>query len=440
MAEYTARKLMHCWDEIKLWWSWWGWWYICSVDYTQANTLIPWAAWADIAFITSYSTNSGPWCCVWTLQIKPSDCCCLYSSCTFAKNEDWHICVWWYPNGRVSFFSSVNAWWGDVACVDVLVVWWWGAAYYTSLWWWWWVCYIEKLPLYTQWVMPVTVWRWWKATSNCCSWYSNQTLWWISSFWWVIAYWWNTSWFAKSWKPQNKEYWTAGSFKPTNWCYYLYACWWAWWYDKWCNANLVATCLWPSDCRTTSEWYEAWLITGQWNWWDWFTSDINWTSHVYWWWGWAWAVPWANWFWAWNIWVTGYWMALPSCWWWAWWNWAWCDSYCLPVYWYNNCYTCTVPNCCYIVNDPWDHNCNAKYYWWWGGWWTRSWLTYTSYWIWWDWCQWIVIIRYPTDWSYWLKNDTSWWTITTCTIDWKEWRIHTFTNVECVECFYPIFK
>jgi hypothetical protein len=45
----------------------------------------------------------------------------------------------------------------------------------------------------------------------------------------------------------------------------------------------------------------------------------------------------------------------------------------------------------------------------------------------WNWCQWIAIVRYPTDWSYWITCAT-WWTVTTCTINWVEYNIHTFTS------------
>jgi hypothetical protein len=78
----------------------------------------------------------------------------------------------------------------------------------------------------------------------------------------------------------------------------------------------------------------------------------------------------------------------------------------------------------------------ATYYWWWGGgaYWCSTYSQASC--AWWDWCQWIVILRYKTDWSCWISNQSRWWTKTTC---W-DYTIHTFTDTSWTLQFIPVFK
>lgn len=110
--------------------------------------------------------------------------------------------------------------------------------------------------------------------------------------------------------------------------------------------------------------------------------------------GWAWKC-WFGWWW----WGGTYYFNSQDCWWawgtwggWAWWN---CDQ-------------------------NW---CNATCYWWWWGWWASR---YEGTYNWGDGCQWIVIVKYASDWSDWISCAT-WGTVTTETIDDVEYCVHTFT-------------
>lgn len=275
-------------------------------------------------------------------------------------------------------------WWGWVKswCIDILVVWWWGGGTTQYVSWWWWAWWFIECSWYVlnslDVCYPVTVWCWW-CSQFCTIIECKGSNWWDSCFHSIKACWW---W---SWKPRGCSTSTIG--------------WWSWWGWDYCY-----------------QYNYPWLwIDWQWNkWWNW-CLHYNW-----WWWGWAWTAwcngseaSWGNW-WAWKCssiswelcryaWGWG-WGAWGTCTWWTWWCWWWWN-------WVNTCNT-------------W---CNATYYWWWWGWWdSRHWT----------WYQWVVILRYKTDWSCWIKNTSIGW----CKYECWDYTIHCFTCVDFTECFIPVFK
>jgi len=199
--------------------------------------------------------------------------------------------------------------------------------------------------------------------------------WWENScFWSCVAYAWWT-------------WWTWNTYGQTWWC------WWSWWWAWWtCFVSMNACCRnfqwlnyadqWKPWKMAQQDYYWwgwgwAWETTIYWTvWWDWFTTDISWASCTYaWWW-------------------TG-WRCTSA--WWAGWGWkgAGCWTY-----------------------AAWDWT----YYWWgWGGWYYCS----TNC-CWWRWYQWIVILRYKTDWSSWINPDCALWWCKYCCWD---YTIHCFDSV-----------
>lgn len=410
------------WKELWWWWGWWGWWYICTYDNQNNTANTTWPPNASLAIVSTYQTTS-PWSQRWWTavtvardQIWPRNSITCWNSVYTTVNNDW-TCICAYSNcanTQIAFFTKANQWDWKVAYVDILTVWWWAWSYSQCWWSWWWVYEMTKMPIYTQWPSPISVWKWWTATSGCCAWWQTSALW-ITTWWWTIQC---------SWTPLDKQRWTSCTLKKTEWCYSITNYWWAWWVSGWQNGNCNWRCVWcawynSDKCDLVVDWALPWW---------WYTSRITWQERTYWWWWWnGYSCCWC--FYPWNYWwASDKVLVLPSCWGWAWWNWYWSNQYVFRVNWYNWCSSCVMPDCCFTYNDVWNHCCDATYYWWWWWWW------------WWKWCQWVAIIRYPTDWSYWLSNNTLWWTVTTEVIDWKEYRIHTFTDTDHVCCFYPVFK
>ena len=261
--------------------------------------------------------------------------------------------------------------------IDLLVVggggWWsaWEDRYIYRWWWGWWAGWYIYCEAY--------------PLDKECSQY-NVLVW----AWWV---WKNTSAAANVW------HWWNSCFGS------IVACWgWQWWYENWCDwwswgwgwGNRI----W---CWIVWQWHNGWWIYWQywwwwgwaaeagcnwkctcwWKWWDWCLNSISWEAVYYSWWGW------------------GSWYSCPGWLWWCWWwNWShananWCDA---PCYW-----------------------------WWWGGGWKNGTCR------WWNWCQWVVILRYKTDWTCWIKPSSTWWCKYTC---W-EYTIHCFTSSWT---FIPAYK
>ena len=292
--------------------------------------------------------------------------------CTAIENKG--VTVWSIKLDQYCDCINAISWWADVGYIDFLMVWWWGGgwtAWNCSPWWWgWWWWFVESFcqAVYNQ-QYPVKIWKWWKGVIWCSfySWTANQDArWWDTVFYWV-AYWW----------------WWWGCSVCEDWASWWWWVWWVspnvWWsavhWNQWCSTISFSNC-----CHYWWWWAWAWASSTGPIWWNGKCSSMSWTSTRYSWWWWG-----------------GTKCTSSSCaknggsWWWGKW-------------WYN------------CLN--W---CNATYYWWGGGW-AASWYSSTHA-NWWNWCQWIVIIRYKTDGTCWVKCAT-WWTITTS--GW--YTIHTFTS------------
>lgn len=289
----------------------------------------------------------------------------------------------WTDNTLISLVKNwvsycIPQWWTKYWYVDFLIVWWWGS----------WNKWINSWNYWS--------WGWWWGWFIECFWVpiNNNTL-----QYWVVVWWWWLWWGSACWSAS---------------CFFWYqAYWWKYWMH--CDA-------WPGAC-----WWNSWASSVDASchiWWSWAWINCSCCRHSWWWGGWAWwdwcsAINEYCW-WDWWIWkASSMSWELKYYWWWG--GWAWC------------CY-CWIWWCWWWWNatgagTPW---CDATYYWWWG-WAIQYWSSSCCAW---SWCQWIVIIRYKTDWSCWIKNTSSWWCKYTC---W-DYTIHCFTNVWSWEKFLPVFK
>lgn len=325
---------------------------------------------------------------------------------------------------RIDNIETQIAWLWAPNKVDVLVLgWWWGWGWWVCWWssfaygWWWWAWELKIV----DWLVvrrnsiTITVWAWWQGWAV---WYQTSWAWWNwcpSKFWILTAMWWGWWGWAMCWNfakcyIQWKD-WANG--------------WGSWWtrYAAWINDTF-----WNPSVHT-------------WHFWTWRWSS-NWNAYIAWWgWGWIWWNWWLFWMWNWQctcIIVNFFWWpwAITSFWWtnrwiWGWWAWWSCwNAYnmyayvdlpmelvqrlCFTCFWWWAWWACWACNWC---------NWTANTWWWWGwGWaWTNLWWTWGNGW------SWLVIVRYPTDCSYWIKTAT-WGTITTATISWIEYKVHTFTS------------
>jgi len=239
--------------------------------------------------------------------------------------------------------------------LDFLVVWWWwgwgwsiGNGECIQWWGWWGWAVIECSNYLILWgSINVTIWQWW------CGWYNWVPCnWWDTCFYDIIAPWW-WAWWSPWWDGNNWHDWASWWWGASNGKYK-----WVWW--CW-----ICNCLYWSNWNCTPGnsscwgwwWWGAWWNKSHWtnNWqidWDeWIYSSISWTCVWYWWW-WGWGKKYSP-AWCWKAW---------------WWNWGW---------------------------GAWTPNT------WWGWWWSGYWG--------WTWWSWVVIVRYPTNWNYWIKSST-WWT------------------------------
>ena len=287
--------------------------------------------------------------------------------------------------------NDIPTWWGG-KIVDVMVVAWgwggWNRVYYSfGVWGWGWAgWYIEECKHFiSEDSYCIVVWAWWTPYQNWCN----------SCFWNEIV----TLWWWKGW----------------GWC------WGSWWWASLCNMSDLSYCyIWWEACAVWWKlWWHDWGLT-------WYYCSASATCWMWWWWGWAcwpWmsniryactsysggSFPWYWWKWVFNnfAWVT-------RCY--AWWGWGWSTDNSIRWYW-----------CCWWWNGwvRWTVWCNATTYWswWWWAWFSTSWDI-----CWGCWCQWIVVVRYPTDWSYGINSAAGGNTCRTCTIDWVEYCIHEFTS------------
>lgn len=260
--------------------------------------------------------------------------------------------------------------------IDVLVVWWWWSG--------WWSKYINSRNWYPNWwgwgwgwwVIEVLKGSFWNFYGNsvcvqvwCASWWCNR---WCDSYFGALKACWGWKWgrwrYSDPWEDGSTTWWSWWGWGTCPWSWNQWCPWISWQWYAWADA-----CPWQ------------WAWWGWWAWWPaiwcnwgiWYLSCITWTPTYYGWgWGWGWhssdACAWVWW-----------------CWW--WWPWAYC--------WW-------------VVNNK----CGT-YYWWWG------WGATCDSWGW-PWYQWIVIVRYPTDWSYWFTTAT-WWN---CCVTCNWYKIHCFTS------------
>lgn len=290
-------------------------------------------------------------------------------STKLTNNVNYWIYEWDGTDNTLEMFVKnwvsycIPQWWTKIWCVDLLLVWWWGK-------WWgtWWVN-----GNYASWWW----WGWgWVYCKNVLlysdGWYVYPVIVWCSNSWDSIALWYCAQWW---------------------WCWWNWYCIspWRWW-NAW----------WAGLCWAT--------ISASHQWWG-----GNWC--LYWWWGWGAWEDWQIWnygsSWTWWYWWCGvqtdfFWSNMYVSAWWGWWN-LWCGW---AQWWWDGSATWW-----------WDSRmwCPATTYWsWWGAIWWWDW-----YWacIWWDWCQWIVGIRYKTNWSWWIKPSSTWW----CKYEYWEYTIHCFT-------------
>lgn len=303
--------------------------------------------------------------------------------------------------------------------VDVLVLgwgwgWgWWACAWPFAYWWGWWAWELKII----DWLVlrrdsiTVSVWAWWSG------WISCQQVWrpwcnWCPSRFWLITAMWGWGW----WRWMCWNLWTC----------YIWCDWANWWWSWWPRSAI------------DDIWGFWWPLIHNWHNWAWNGMANN--VRIAWW-GWGW-IGW-NW---WLIWIAKatcrnvmffWWPWVITCFWWTkrciWWWWAWwscrnaynmyayfdmCANYlkklCFNCYWWGSGW------CCWNSNwQSWTANT------WWG--WGWAWAWQNTWWKWWNGWSWLVIVRYPTDCSYWIKTAT-WGEITTATIDWIEYKVHTFTS------------
>ena len=320
-----------------------------------------------------------------------------------------------------------NAWSFEPMKVDVMIVWWWGWGWgwgtvsWERDWGWGWGAWELKI---IEWLMIlkksiwVTIWNWWSWGTSSTYWnaWSN---WWNSVFWVIVALWW----------------WGWGWDCPTA----SVAKWRDWWNWGWGGFPWNTT----SNLKTYSL---IWL----WNWLNWHNWSRSWHWNRFWMWWWGWGAWWAGWFYTWIcisrwcqfMWFTWWKWVYTTFWWtnrylwgWGWWGW-WCYTRITNCYAEDSCYVYPWANpqamwfntgLCYWWGLPWLNSGNCP--WWAGGsntWWGWGW-GFGSWASWWAWGSWLVIVRYPKDCSYWIKCAT-WWTITTSTINWVQYVVHTFTS------------
>ena len=291
--------------------------------------------------------------------------CAKADICTAIENKGvtvWNITLDEYA----CCIDSISAGWWQY--VDALIVWGWGgwngSSGATFMWWgWggWWVIMWNHTAVDKE--TTVIIWcggLWVRST--------DPNNWWDTCFWSLVA---------------------KGGWAGWKWALEWYA-WWSWWGGWWiCNRTACDVLGWA---------WTYWYVTAQWySWWSWRSCTSNFYS-----------------------WGGG----------WAWWAGTTCGGL-----WIISCISGTAQ--CYAWGGGWTGLASAWCpwcYWWWDwSWQYKCWCSATTYWSWWggshcckgwDWCQGIVIVRYPTDWSYGINSSTGWNCCYTC----DGYCIHQFTS------------
>lgn len=300
--------------------------------------------------------------------------CAKADICTAIENKGvtvWNITLDWYA----CCIDEIQQGWGW-QYVDVLVIWaWWPWGRQGSglvAWWGWagWVIYQEKHALGTP-VSQVIVWNY----QEFCNW--NDSL-----FDGMLAHW------------GGKWGWGVCVAKANNWTWNPWGSWGGVWA---CCNNYMYMYSWP------------WLPF-QWNAWG-RTLCLGTCCACYNTWGGGWGAGWT--------WTSSIWCCM---WFWDGWPWIVLDI--------------EGTQKCYAWGWGWGGYCcgGSASHWGWAGWRNGvSWGNWTTPWSWWGWgspnnnwwlgANWIVVVRYPTDWSYWITDATGW-----CKYTCWDYTIHCFTQ------------
>ena len=238
-------------------------------------------------------------------------------------------------------------------CIDAISWWWWDYFIdYTLVWWWGgWTANVVY-----NWccacVYAWTWWWWWEVSLWCCcpqSWILSVNIW----HWWA---WW------LGWTMRWGDWWASSIWD-------VIAKWWTWW---------------KIYCRNDAWWWVSWAWCVWWAYWS------QYCGASWWWAGWCWSGVTNMKWWIWWAWL---------CWYWGWWNWWWNQRQATTCDWWWEWWW----NCSTITCIMW-HNATNCWGWWWGAWLYNS----TNSHGWWNWADWLAIICYPIDGSYWF-SDAMWW-------------------------------
>ena len=231
----------------------------------------------------------------------------------------------------------------------------------------------------------------------------------IPSWWWFFGFNYLVVWGWASWEALScnngwwgwwqvfcgRDFFTSDYITIDVWCW---GKWWIsnypsyWWWD-------TVMCYW--DICVCSHWWcwaswQTWWSSGSWcGWWWWSLSCA---------WGWGWWAVGNGWTYSWTK-GWSWWLGITYCgmdfWWWGWWgslSWG----------------SCAGDWCC-----GWGAGNSDATWCWWGWGWSNS-LVWGYGWNWW---WWVVLISYPTDWS-WGVSCWCWWCVSQC---W-DYTIHCFTT------------
>ena len=218
------------------------------------------------------------------------------------------------------------------------------------------------------------VWGWWGWWNQWCATCGRRG-------------WWGGAW-AVIQQIHHKIVWD--SFCVVVWVWWTH--WNNWWYSKFAD---ICAAWWGA---WWASWQNIWWYSdgGSWWWWGSYCSS-SWGCCCYWWCWWlyghSWCRAWANVAWRWG-WVKENSNPLYSCFsWTAYTYWEWGYIGCSTSQWQRACCGDGGNGVCVMNRTPWQ---------WWNG---------------------VIMIRYPTNWDYWI-NSSSWWNWYVC---W-DYCIHRFNS------------
>lgn len=278
--------------------------------------------------------------------------------------------------------------WPKTWYIDLLVVGWWWAWWPMGMaWWGWWAWWFVRYSCYpiSSESFNIMVWRWWARNTNISNHWEN---WCDSCFDNIVAYWWG-------WGGREGQFGSS---------------WWSWWWNSYGRSGNNNGVTWQWN-----KWWNGWGYSdvwwwGWWAWWAW--CDTSWGGH---WWAWCpdditWSTVYysAGW---WGWWPTSC-VASWPCWWhnW-WWNWAYLNMSGVSIAWTDG----TT-----YGSGGWGGFCRNSS--------SRAWSG--------GWCQWVVILRYKTDWSSWIRNTS----FGGCKYSCGDYTIHCFIDTWVCLQFIPVYK